>query len=324
MKRGSFPHWLKPSACRGCGRGGWLALLTMGLALAVAGLGQTPTARVLVVNSDSAVEKYFRPQEAFREAFGSPVQELNLAGLSEVAGERAIRAAAPSAVYCIGAKAFVTASRAVRDKPIVMSSVINWQRLSAAAGVRTHVIANELPSEAELTLFRYFFPGMKRIGVIYSSEFNRQWVAGAQAAGRDAGVEVVAVSVRTSGSAQRELARLLPQVDALWLAADPVVLANPAVIKALFERCHAAKKPVFAYSPNFLEFNPTLIISVDIPTLGRQAASMIQMIEGQPAGARKEVQTPAGTEVTLNLRAVKEYGLQLNEEALDSVNHILR
>lgn len=298
-----------------------LALLAVSFALAWAVVAQAPTGKVLVVNSDAAVEKYATAQFAFRDALGTPVKELNLAGLTDAAAERAIRAETPTAVYSIGTKAFLAASKAAKGRPIVMSSVINWQRLPATAAAGTQVIANELPSAAQLTLFRYFFPQVKRIGVLYSADFNRQWMTDAVAAGRDVGVEVIGVSVRTTGGARGELAKLLPKVDALWVTADPVVLADEAAVRALFTTCAAAKKPVFTYATAFAEFGATLIVAPDVPTIGRQAAVLLQ---GHRPGAPKEVQSPAGSEVTLSLRAVKDYGLTLNAEAMDSVNHVLR
>ncbi len=284
-------------------------------------LAQVPKEKILVVNSDGVVEKYATAQSAFRDTIGQPVKELNLAGLTDAAAERAIRAEAPTAVYSIGAKAFLAASRAAKGKPIVVSSVINWQRLPAAAAPGTHVVANELPSSSQLTLFRYFFPQVKRIGVLYSTDYNRQWMADAIAAGRDVGVEVIGVAVRTTAGARSELPKLLSRVDAIWVAADPVVLADEAAVRALFAAIRAAQKPVFTYSTAFTEFDPTLIVAPDVPTIGRQAASLVQ---GLRPGARKEIQSPAGSEVTLNLRAVKEYGLMLNEEAMDSVNNLIR
>ncbi len=298
-----------------------LVLVAFTLSLAWAVLAQAPTGKVLVVNSDAAVEKYSTAQLAFRDALGQPVKELDLAGLTDAAAERAIRAEAPAAVYSIGAKAFLAASKAAKGKPIVMSSVINWQRLPAAAAAGTQVIANELPSTTQLTLFRYFFPQVKRIGVLYNADFNRQWMADAVAAGRDVGVEVIGVSVRTTAGARSELAKLLPKVDALWVTADPVVLADEPAVRTLFTACATARKPVFSYAPAFAEFGATLIVSPDVPTIGRQAAGLLQ---GFQPGAVKESQSPAGSEVTLNLRAVKEFGLTLNEEAMDSVNHVLR
>ena len=132
----------------------------------VAVLAQTPATKVLVVNSDGAVEKYNTAQQSFRASFDGPVTEVNLAGLTDRAAERAIRAEAPTAIYSIGAKASIAASKATSDRPIVISSVINWQRLPAATAAGTHVIANELPSATQLTMFRYFFPKVKRVGVL--------------------------------------------------------------------------------------------------------------------------------------------------------------
>ena len=287
----------------------------------VAVLAQTPATKVLVVNSDGAVEKYNTAQQSFRESFGGPVTEINLAGLTDRAAERAIRAEAPTAIYSIGAKASIAASKATPGRPIVMSSVINWQRLPAATAAGTHVIANELPSATQLTMFRYFFPKVKRVGVLYSTEFNRQWMAEAIAAGRDVGIEVIGIPVRTPGAARAGLSGLLSKVDALWVASDPVVLADEAAVRAIFADSAAARKPTFTYASAFAEFSPTLIVAPDVPTIGRQAAGILQ---GLVPGAKKEVQSPAGSEVTLNLRAVKDYGLDLNEEAMDSVNRVLR
>lgn len=283
--------------------------------------GQAPRSKILVVNSDGGIEKYAAAQVAFRETIAQPVKELNLAGLGDAAAERAIRAEAPTAVYSIGAKAFMAASRAAKGKTIVMSSVINWQHIPAANAPGTHVIANELLSVSQLTLFHYFFPQVKRIGVLYSTTYNRQWMADAIAAGRDVGVEVIGVAVRTTAGARSELPKLMPKVDALWVTADPVVLADEPAVRALFAALQAAKKPVFTYTTAFTEFNPTLIVAPDVPTIGRQAAGLLMSLR---PGARKEVQSPAGSEVTLNLRAVKEYGLRLNEEAMDSVNNLIR
>jgi putative tryptophan/tyrosine transport system substrate-binding protein len=306
---------------RAWSRHGLLAMIALAAGTVLAAVSQAPATKVLVVNSDGGVEKYATAQQAFRESFVGPVTALNLAGLSDRAAERAIRAEAPTAIYSIGTKASVAASRASKGRPIVMSSVINWQRLPAAAAAGTHVIANELPSAAQVTMFRYFFPKVKRIGVLYSAEFNEQWMAGAVEAGRDVGIEIIGVRVRTTRGARSALSRLLPEVDAVWVTSDPVVLADEKAVRALFAAIADAHKPAFTYASAFAELSPTLIVAPDVPTIGRQAAGIIQGLE---PGAKKEVQSPAGSEVTLNLRAVKEYGLELNAEAMDSVNRVLR
>ena len=301
-----------------------LAILGVALALMLAAswalFAQAQAERVVVVNSDGAVEKYKAAQEAFRETLGKPVKAIDIAKMSDAAAERAIRAEAPTAVYCIGARAFLASSRAARGRPIVMSSAINWQRLPGSDAAQTHIIANELSSEAQLTMFRYFFPEVKRVGVLYSAEFNRQWIVDAAAAGRNVGVEVIGVSVRSAQGAPSELSHLLPRVDALWITADPVVLVDETAARALFAAAAVARKPVFTYASAFAELSPTLIVAPDVATIGRQAAGLLQ---GLGPGAKKQIESPAGSEVILNLRAVQEYGLELNNEAMDSVNRLL-
>jgi putative ABC transport system substrate-binding protein len=116
------------------------------------------------------------------------------------------------------------------------------------------------------------------------------------------------------------LSRLLPKVDALWVASDPVVLANEEAVRRVFAAADDARKPSFTYSSAFAEFGPTLIVAPDVPTIGRQAAGILKSLK---PGSPKEIQSPAGSEVTLNLRAVREYRLELNEEARDSVNRFI-
>ena len=283
-------------------------------------LAESPSQKILVVNSDRSVEKYNVALRSFRESFEGPVKEIDVSEISEEAARRMIRAETPSAIYSIGTKASVAASKATGSRPVVISSVINWNRLPAAKANGVHVIANEVPSVTQLTMFRYFFPKVRRIGVLYSREFNRQWMSDAVAAGRDLGIEVVGVAVRSTGSAQDELSRLLPKVDALWVASDPVVLANEEAVRRVFAAADDARKPSFTYSSAFAEFGPTLIVAPDVPTIGRQAAGILKSLK---PGSPKEIQSPAGSEVTLNLRAVREYRLELNEEARDSVNRFI-
>lgn len=295
----------------------WCGVL---LACALVLKAQSQAAKVLILNSDQTVDRYATVQAAFKETLGKPTIDIDLAArkLSESQLERLLRDEGAESIYCIGSKAYLLANRVARERTIVMSSAINWQRLPTRK--QTRIVATELPVEAQLTLFRYFFPQVKRIGVIYSPEFNREWVREAQDAAERLGVELVAESVRRTSSVPGDLKSLLPKVDALWLTADPTVLSNEATIRDIFQQCQGARKPVFTYSAAYAELGATLMISPDIPTIGRQAAGLLL---AEDTGAQP-VQSPAGSEITLNLRAVKALGLDLNEEAMDSVNAVIR
>ena len=277
-----------------------------------------PSPPVLVVNSDAAVAKYREVQETFKETLGDgALTALDLSKVGE-AGVRRALAQQPGVIYCIGGNAYQTAAKLTKGKSIILSTAINWERFKVDPRT-TRVIANELPAVQQLTLFRHFFPKLQRVGVVYNPAINKQWLAQAVAAGKEVGIEVIGRAVTRSSAVGAALAELTTKVDALWLTPDPVVLESEAVVQRYFASADAARKPVFAYAAVYAELGATLVLAPDMPTVGRQAASVAQDFAGAPA-----VSTPGGSEVTLNLKRVQQYGLAFNREALDAVNNLLR
>lgn len=297
-----------------------LALLGSAQSAAHPGIHAEAQRPILVLNSDASIEKYRICATAFREKAPRAVVELDLGG---AAGEEALREAIqrndPALVYCIGTKALSLSEALPRRPAMLFSSVLNWRRLTL--GRATWGVSSEPPPEMQLTLFKYFFPSLKRVGLLTSEVYGR---ALAQAAGRTArelGLELVHRSVKPG--ADMGLAGFMEQVDALWMIPDPDLLSSRAAVQALFLSAHAAKKPVFTYDEIFLDMGPTLVLCVDIPTLGRQAAEVAALlVDGGKPNTR--VQDPAGTRITLDRRKVEAYGLELNGAALDSVYRILR
>jgi len=82
------------------------------------------------------------------------------------------------------------------------------------------------------------------------------------------------------------------------------------------------KRPVFAYDDLFAHYGAVLILSADIPTVGRQAAELAAGIIANRVNVEK-IQNPAGSQITLNMKKVEEYGIRLDEDALASVNRII-
>lgn len=284
-------------------------------ALAVAASSVTP--RALVVNSDATIAKYAEVQISFVEAFTGLTHVVDLRAAGEAQLRRVFAAENFTVVHCIGAAAYQAIAQVARDKPVILSGAINWERLNASR--QTRVIAYELPAVTQLTLFRNFFPKLAHIGVAYNRDINRQWFDQAAAAGREVGIEVIGRPVSRAPQVPAALAELTTRVDALWLVPDPVVLEDATAVRGYFDRADAARKPVFTYSTAFADFGATLILAPDTITIGRQAAGLAQDLAAAP-----KLSTPAGSEVTLSLKRVQQFGLELNRDALDSVNQLIR
>lgn len=277
------------------------------------------TAKVLVINSDASVAKYGEVQDAFRETIGADAMtQLDLSKAGESGLKRALAADQAGVIYCIGGNAYQMVAKLAKGRPIVLSTAINWQRFKTDPRT-TRVIANELPAVVQLTLFRHFFPKLQRVGTVYNPAINKQWFEQAVQAGKEVGVEVIGRTVTRSSQVGAALAELTSHVDALWLTPDPVVLENEAAAQRYFTQADVARKPVFTYSSAFTGLGAALVLAPDMPTIGRQAAGLVQ-----DHASAQAVSTPAGSEVTLNLKRVQQYGLDFNREALDSVNTIIR
>jgi putative ABC transport system substrate-binding protein len=278
--------------------------------------------KVLLINSDATVEKYQVAQEEFKKAFARPVLEIDLSDKKWKipAVKELLYDEYPDLTYCIGSKAYLIANRYISERNIVFSSIINWQRLPM--NKKTYGVSNELHSGMQITLFRYIFPEVKRIGILYSERYNSQWLKKAQGEAKEMGVEIIGRPVSENKDTLSVLKKLLPEIDALWLISDPVIVSDKKMLMEIFRGCDTKKIPVLTYHDVFADYGVTLIVSVDNPTIGRQAAGIATEVISV-GKVEEKVQHPAGSHIILNLKRVKEYGLHYKEEALGAINQII-
>ncbi|MBM4054255.1 MAG: hypothetical protein FJ264_06185 [Planctomycetes bacterium] len=278
---------------------------------------------VLIINSDLSIKNYSLAQTGFKSIIPNPKGEINLGSkwkdTSEI--EKRIREINPAIIYCIGIKAYLFARELKNDATLVFSSIINWRRLTLDEN--TYGISSELLPNVQLTMYHYLFPRTSKIGILYSKEYNEEWMNLAREDAEDIGLRLVGVPIGKKTNITSALKKLLNNVDAIWLTSDPMVLSKTDSVRDIFRQCDAADIPVFTYSEAFIDAGATLVISADIPTIGKQAARLALDLLSQKKRNEK-VNTPAGSHISINLKKVQKSNLLLNTEALDSVNQIIQ
>ena len=299
----------------------WICFLC-GFLLFSSNLFAEEAGNILVLNSDASIGKYTMTQEEFQKMLSTPVKAVDLGrqkwNVSAV--EELFYDEDPDLIYCIGTKAYLLANKYAAETPIVFSSIINWLRLPRTD--HTYGVSNELHAGMEMMLFRYVFPEMQKIGVLYSQKYTEEWFKQAQKDAAEMGFELVGRKVSKKEQVSSGLEKLLPQVDAYWLISDPTLMTDKQDLFDILNICHRTQIPVFSYHEAFASFGAVLTVSVDDPTIGRQAAGIaMEVLANEPL--EEKVQFPAGSYIVLNLKRVKEYGLAYNEDALGSVNDIL-
>ncbi len=278
---------------------------------------------VIVLNSDASIYKYSLAQSELKSKITNLKGEIDLGSkwIDERKIKKMILDINPSVICCIGSKAYQMGYKLAEKKNIVFSLVINWRR--HPKDKNTYGISNELLQGAQLMMYRYFFQDVSNIGILYSNKYNKEWFDVAVESAKDVGIGIVGKPVSKPSKIESALEKLLPKVDALWLIPDPVVIHDIESVNKIFELCQAAGKPIYTYDKAFADLGATLIMSADITTMISQSAGIVSSIL-EDREIEEKVQNPAGSHIILNMRKVEEYGLNLNIEALDSVNEIVR
>ncbi len=278
--------------------------------------------KIMVINSNAAIDRYRTAEETFMETLPNPVLKLDLGTeqlkLREM--EELLYDHYPDLVYCIGTKAYLLANKFISDRNIIFSSIIDWQRLPTAP--KTSGISSELNPEMQITLYRYMLPEIKRIGVLYSPKYNNHWFEKAQKAAEAMDFQLTGASVSKKRNTLSSLKELIKKIDALWLISDPVILSGKETLFEIFKICDRHKIPILTYYPAFAEYGAMMVVSVDDATTGRQAAAMSQEVLSGDKATRK-VQLPAGSHIMLNMKKADAYGLKYSERALSAVNRII-
>ncbi len=279
--------------------------------------------KVIILNSDMSIYKYSLAHTEFKSKMTRQTCEIDLGSkwTDETKIANMIYEEDPKVIYSIGSKAYILAHKLAKDKKLIFALVINWRRFPMDEN--TYGITSELPQDMQLMMYRYLFPEINKIGVLYSKAYHKKWLDTAIESGKDVKIDIIGRPISKSGEIEKALNELLPKVDALWLIPDPTVINEIKSVKKIFKQSEVSMKPVLAYDKVFVNFGAALVISADISTMAKQAAGLtLDILADQKITER--IQNPAGTHIILNMKKVKEYGINLNIDALDSVNEIIK
>lgn len=277
---------------------------------------------VLIINSFPSIKKYGEIQKYYSDnvKYKLVTVDLNNRSIDENKISRIIKDTKPDLIYCIGSKAYKLVYEHAENIPVMFTSILNWNRFPMDDN--TYGISNEVPPSSQLNMFRYFFPKTKKIGILYNETYNKKWIKQAVQSSKNVDISIVAHKISSNKDLKKYLRRILKKVDALWLIPDPTVIKNIDSINLIFREADKKKVPIFAYDKSYKADGATFIISADNATTGRQAAKLTKDIFKKKHFNNK-IKNPAGTFIIINQRNISKYGMELNEEALDSVREII-
>ncbi len=279
---------------------------------------------IAVLVSDS-IAAYEAPVARFREVVGRPVTVFDLEGDRARADSvvKQLLADPPPLVFAVGAKAAYVAVNDLPGVPVVYAMVLDPRRYGIS-GTQVTGVSMDVPAEATLSQFQLFAPGVKRLGVLLSANNTNPQVQEALTAAKKLGFEVKVQRVTNAKDARNAWQRTAPEVDALWLLPDPVVMA-PETFRWLRGDTLRRRLPMLASTENLVRAGALLCVAPDREMAGQQAGELAtRILEGGELPGMIEPVPPGSLRVVLNRDTLDAIGVEVDELMLDFADEVVR
>jgi len=278
------------------------------LALAIGFSGKAePEKRVLAILS-SGDRPYSEHLEGFRTGFQGQV-EVKLLDSNSTTIKQSLKDRPPDLILAIGSSAAEFAAKNSRGIPVLFTMVYYPERHGLVGKPNVAGISLRVPPEKTLEALETIKPvSLKtlRVGLLYSSGKDEKEIESIRAALSEKGHVLDARRVDSQKDVGRELNELLPEIDALWLVADPTVLPNPEFLKTILARALDEKVAVIGLSDAHVRTGALLAVSVDWRLEGQAAAKAAgRILAGEDAG-KIGVLPPQGLIWSLNRNVAQE------------------
>ncbi len=256
----------------------------------------------VVVSAD--LKPYQEVLEGLREASECHVREVKLRDNDVL--ER-IHRKPPDVVVAIGTDAFRKV-RSLRDVPLVHVMVIPAEAERGVGGKRSGVSMDIAPGTWLETIKRVF-PNARRVGLLYNAENTGAFVAEAQRAAPEAGIELAARNVRGPDDVPAALTGMQNAIDLLWMLPDPTVAAPP-LVEHLIRYSIQHRIPIMTFSRKYLDMGAVASLDVDPREMGLQAGELVNcIVRGTCSGGRRYARKPR---LSINGKAADKMGVALS------------
>jgi len=208
---------------------------------------------------------------------------------------RSIEKLEPEIILTIGSASTRIAKENFKSTPIVFSSVM-YPVISGfveSTGKPGHMITGaslDIPVDIQFSKFVQIIPGLKKLGVLYTSN-TAPLIAPSRVVASEMGLELVAIEVSTPKDLPRALDSLTRIVDGIWSVADPN-LFEPQSTRYILLNTLRRGVPFMGFSRYVVESGALFALDFDYKAIGRQAGRIVNQILQGANPNRIKVTTP--------------------------------
>lgn len=280
--------------------------------LLLPGVGRLRAEEVIAVLS-SDLAPYRDAYAGFTAAFGRTVPQVQAADAASAVGDRT------RLVVAFGGKAALQPYPAATRLVYCMAP---GTVVDAASGGGIHVEVQMLPPpEVFIDKLRLLQPGVRRLGVLWSSPSLEPQVQELAVQARNHGLTLQLLHVADAAKLPERLREAAAaRVDALYLVHDPR-LVTEATFATLKEFCWANQVPFYAPNPGLVEKGATASIAASFRAIGAAAAVAARSVLTPAATSARVYSEPC--EVVVSRTAAAKTGLRILETTLRQVDKVV-
>ena len=225
-----------------------------------------------------------------------------------------------TAIFAIGTQAANLAREGFPAIPLIFAFIVDPEKQGFKKENSTGVEL-KVPIREQFIVLKTISRRIKRVGVIYTKDFNESLLSTAREAAEKEDLEIIAVPINSSLDLQQALGSIVGKADALWIPPDPSLNSEEA-IKYIGSKSLENKIPCVGPSDRFVRSGAIFSYAVDTIETGRVAGEMAnKVLEGTPT-AKVPIQELSKPKVIINLKAATILGLNIPQNLQNAATKI--
>ena len=225
-----------------------------------------------------------------------------------------VKSRKPDAIFTLGAEATYLAGNNIREIPVVFSMVSNSDS-HQMEGNNITGINLEISREEQIGKLMEVMPGVRKIGTMYGEEKTKLFLDQIRPLLGRQGIELIEERISSTKDIPAAMERMLPEIDAFWLAFDSVVASSPRVIQEII--IFPALKnniPVIGFNKWSVTAGALFCLYVEYEDIGKQAGKIVNRILSGVPPSSIPVESPKNVKVLLNEKVMQRVSARLKLE----------
>ena len=257
--------------------------------------------------------------------------QANMATANQIAAQ--IAGENPDLVLAIATPSAQACALATKKSPVLAAAPLLFTAITDPVGAglvdslekpgkNITGVSDMLPVDKHMAMLRRFYPGLKKLGMIYNAgEANsKTTVAMVQAEGAKLGFEVVEATVAKTSDVYQAAKSLIGKVDAIYLPTDNTVISS---LESVVKVCEQEKMPLFSADVDSVQRGTVAALAFDYYQHGYQTGLMAKrLLVDKAEPATTCVETQQELVLHLNLKAAARMGVAVPEDVKKDADKI--